>query len=171
MQTRPPASIGKFSLMALLLIAAISGSYVSPQRSEMVDAQATGICGRSSTVQRAILRQLDNVSCDEVTSADLATIEFLWIRFSFGGLATGDVDGLTGLEFLGLSGNNVTPFPATVFQDLGSLEFLYVRDGAATELAADNFTGLVGLQSLIFSGPDVTTIDSGAFNGLTSLEG
>ena len=105
-----------------------------------------------------------------MTSDDLATIEFLWIRFSFGGLATGDLDGLTGLEFLGLSGSNVTPFPATVFQDLGSLEFLYVRDGAATELAVDSFTGLVGLQSLIFSGPDVTTIDSGAFNGLTSLE-
>ena len=170
MQTRPPASIGKFSLMALLLIAAISGSYVSPQRSEMVDAQATGICGRSSTVQRVILRQLDNVSCDEVTSADLATIEFLWIRFSFGGLATGDMDGLTGLEFLGLSGNNVTPFPATVFQDLNSLEFLYVRDGAASSVAADSFSGLGGLQSLIFSGPNVTTIDPGALNGLTSVE-
>ena len=170
LQTHSRASITKFCLIALLLFAVIFGSNVLPHRSETVEAQASGICDRSPSVRSAILRQLDNVSCDEVTSADLATIEFLWIRFFFGGLATGDLDGLTGLEFLGLSGSNVTPLPATVFQDLGSLELLYVRDGAATELAADSFSGLGGLQSLIFSGPDVTTIDPGALNGLTSVE-
>ena len=84
----------------------------------------------------------------------------MWIRFFGSGLATGDLGGLTGLEFLGLSGNNITVFPAVVFQDLSSLEFLYVRDGDATVVAPDSFTGLSGLQNLIFSGPEVTTLDS-----------
>ena len=95
----------------------------------------------------------------------MASIDFLWVRFFFGGLASGDMVGLTGLEFLGLSGSGLFPFPDEVFDDLGSLEFLYVRDGDATVVAPDSFTGLSGLQNLIFSGPEVTTLDSQAFNG------
>ena len=162
-------ALSKFFLATLLLIAVCLGSSFPSHRTETVKAQETGICDRSAAVRSAILRQLDNASCDEVTSADLASIEFLWVRIFFGGLAAGDFDGLTGLEFLGISGDNFTSFPEAVFQDLNSLEYLYVRDGAATELAADSFSGLAGLQTLVFSGPRVTTLDSGAFNGLTNL--
>ena len=95
----------------------------------------------------------------------MASIDFLWIRFFFGGLATGDLGGLTGLEFPGLSGASILPFPVDVFGDLSSLETLYLRDGDATELPADSFSGLAGLQSLIVNGPEVTTLDPGAFNG------
>ena len=170
LQTHSRASITKFSVIALLLIAVVFGSIVSPHRSESVEAQAAGICGRSSTVQRAILRQLDNLSCDEVTSADLASIESLWIGFSFSGFTTGDLDGLTSLKSLGIFGRNITPFPATDFQDLSSLESLWVYDGAATKIVVDSFSGLAGLQVLTFYGPRVITIDPGAFNGLTSLD-
>ena len=100
----------------------------------------------------------------------MASIDFLWIRFFFGGLAKGDLGGLTGLEFLGLSGASILPFPVDVFGDLSSLETLYLRDGDATELPADSFSGLAGLQSLIVNGPEVTTLDPGAFNGLSGLE-
>ena len=68
--------IAKFSLTFLFLIAIVFGSNVSPHRSETVEAQDSGICDRSSSVRSAILGQLDNASCDEVTSADLASIDF-----------------------------------------------------------------------------------------------
>jgi len=170
LQTHSRALISKFSVIAVLSILVVFGSSVSPDRSETTEAQATGICDRSSSVRSAILRQLDNVSCDEVTGTHLAGIEFLYIYFFAGGLEGGDLDGLTRLEWLGLRGNGILSFPPRVFDDLSGLEFLYVGDHAATTIAADTFASLSTLTVLRLSVNSITTIDPGAFNGLTSLD-
>lgn len=150
-----------------------SSSLPSLQPQETVQAQVSGICGRSFTVQSAILRSTDAESCADVTSADLASIKFLYLRFFFGGLRAGDLDGLTALDWLGINGNNVIPFPTGVFDDLVALEFLYVRDAAVTTVPTDSFAGFsssVALETMLLSLPEVTTIATGAFNGLAAVE-
>lgn len=140
---------------------------------QIVEAQTQGICDRSLTVQLALLSATDEKACEDVSATDLASIDFLYLSFFAGGLVAGDLDGLTRLDWLGLRGRGIFPFPNGVFDDLTNLEFLYVRDDAIASVAADSFSGLSalnGLSYMVLVVPAAATIDAGALNGLGNLE-
>ena len=161
------------SLIVVLLAVILSWPLSLSPTQQIVEAQSPGICDRSSTVQSALLRATAVASCEDVTSTDLASIDFLYLQFFFGGLIAGDLDGLTGMEWLGLRGDDIVPFPNGVFDDLTSLEFIYIRNSANTLVAADSFltlSGLTTLESFVLSVPDATDIDPDAFNGLGNVE-
>ncbi len=167
-------NIAKSSLIALSSIAIVFAYKISIDHRQTVEAQTSGICDRSSWVQSAILGELGRVQCEDVTSADLASIDFLFVRVfnssTSPALERGDFDGLTSLEFLVLLGLNIGPFPQGQSADLANLKTLYVRDIRATTIGADHFSGLTNLETLFLIGPEVLSIDSGAFNGLVGLK-
>ena len=77
--------------------------------------QQTGICGRTSAVQTAILAKISSVdNCADATANHLAAITGTLdlYRTSINALAAGDFDGLTSLTILNLGANRLTTLPA-----------------------------------------------------------
>ena len=92
--------------------------------------QQTGICGRTSAVQTAILAKIANVdNCADATANHLAAITGTLdlYRTSINALAAGDFDGLTSLTILNLGANRLTTLPAGVFDGLTALTLLSLR--------------------------------------------
>ena len=108
---------------------------------------AAGICGRTQQVRDAILGRISGINdCADVTDAHLATITGQ-LRFQYRGITTlqpGDFDGLTALEGLVLSDNDLTELPDGVFEDLIALEELNLDSNELAELPDGVFDGLTG---------------------------
>ncbi len=122
----------------------------------------TDLCSRSPGVRANIIEKLSK-SCEDVTPADLASIETLDFRPAenneqlVGTLKSGDFVGLTGLERLRLNGNQLTTLPADIFAGLQtsrvqtSFEVLWLQNNDLTSLPAGIFAGLIGLITLNLS--------------------
>ena len=157
--------------LALLVIVAVT--YLA--HGDPALAQGTGICGRTPEVQAKILAALSSIDdCANVTDEDLAGITAeIWVRLSpqdSQEFKSGDFDGLTAITFLNLlSGNQVTELPEGIFDDLDSLEKLYLFL-ELSDLPDDIFDGLSNLNTLVASSNEISTLPAGVFDGLDELE-
>ena len=78
--------------------------------------------------------------------------------------------GLTSLQNLYLSQNQLTSLPDGIFSDLTSLRYLDLWQNRLTSLPEDVFSGLTSLQDLNLSGNRLTSLPKDVFSDLTSLE-
>ena len=81
-----------------------------------------------------------------------------------------DFSGLSGLEGLWLSDNELTGLPTDVFADLSSLRILALGFNQLTELESGMFSDLPLLEGLGLSGNGFTTLSAGVFSSLDSLK-
>ena len=105
------------------------------------------ICGRTSQVRDAILAKLPGVDdCAAVTAYNLRSIdgEINLHDRGIASLKSGDFSGMNGLEFLKLSGNELSTLPAGVFDGLSALRELSLQSNELTALPAGAFRGLTG---------------------------
>ena len=66
--------------------------------------------------------------------------------------------------------NRLTTLPAGVFDDLTSLQWLYLQENRLTTLPAGVFDRLTSLYHLNLSDNRLTTLPAGVFNGLAGLQ-
>ena len=150
--------------------------------------QATGrerrapplVCKRNPKVRDAITAAAGKETCGEVTASDLASIRTLDLSYklygaldeSEGALPLGSVDGLTGLVFLDLRGNDeLTVLEPGLFDGLTKLTVLDLRSNGLTALRADVFDGVPNLARLeLWDNPKLATLEPGAFRGLANME-
>lgn len=79
------------------------------------------------------------------------------------------IQGLTNLQWLDLSGNQLTTLPVDLFAGLINLRTLYLSNNRLTTLLVGLFTELTNLQTLWLSVNRLTTLPAGLFAGLTNL--
>ena len=120
-------------------------------RSTPVRPQVTGptlaVCDRTSRVRDAILARLSGIDdCAEVTAHNLRSIDGEMNLHDRGiaSLKSGDFSGMNGLEFLKLSGNDLTTLPAGVFDGLSAVRELSLQSNDLASLPAGAFRGLTG---------------------------
>ncbi|MYJ93268.1 MAG: leucine-rich repeat protein, partial [Chloroflexi bacterium] len=78
--------------------------------------------------------------------------------------------GLSSLQTLELRSNRMSDLPEDVFDGLSSLRTLDLQRNDFTDLRADVFDGLSGLQSLDLSLNDLTELPEGMFDGIANLQ-
>ena len=135
-----------------------------------------GICSRQPKVRTAILAKLPDISdCGQVTASDLSDItggmrlgSTRWI----GELRASDFAGLSNLQKMEIHGvENLTTLPDGVFQDLSSLESLYVGSAGLTEVHPSALDGLSNLQLLrLTANHDLHELPVGVFDNLPNLQ-
>ena len=132
-----------------------------------------GICPRTPQVQNAILNALPDINrCEDVTEDDLAKITAPLIITSFPDLTEllpGDFDGLSSLQRLDLSDNQLTELPDDIFSALIALITLDLSDNQLTELQNDVFSALLALTTLDLSGNQLTELPDDIFSALLAL--
>ena len=77
--------------------------------------------------------------------------------------------GLTDLERLNLSANDLSELPADAFSRLTKLEHINLRKNELTSLPAGVFSGLSELTRLNLSENELTSLPAGVFSGLSKL--
>ena len=148
-------------------------------------AAFTPVCDRTPQVRDEIVEQSPVSACADVTEAHLAAITglglggnpFAALVEAFGGTAdegmditalqVGDFNGLTGLTTLYVSGEQLSSVPAGVFDELISLEILFLT-GNFSSLPDGIFDGLTSLTTLSVAG-SFSSLPDGIFDKLTSL--
>lgn len=141
------------------------------------------ICDRTPQVRDEIMLAIGETNCAAVTAEQLAAIDPLcfqkldvvrcrssYNRAPIAMIKQGDFDGLTGLQYLYLGGNQLTTLPAGVFRGLTSLEDLGLSENQLTTLQAGVFRDLTSLQILNLWGNKLTILPVGVFDSLTSLQ-
>ena len=134
------------------------------------------VCDRTPQVRDAIVAALPNVSdCADVTAADLASITDLNLSTPFPepditALKANDFNGLTALERLDLTGNNLSSLPAGIFNDLTALEVLHLSWNNLSGLPVGIFDDLIALTHLILPQNGLSSLPVGIFDKLTALE-
>ena len=82
------------------------------------DSPTTPVCARS--ILDYLEEALDESRCRDISRGDLATLaEFDLSDQEISSLAAGDLDGLTGIMSLDLSGNELSTLPRGIFDELG----------------------------------------------------
>ncbi len=105
------------------------------------------ICNRTSQVREAILARLSGVNdCAAVTTANLRRIDGEINLHDKGitSLKSGDFSGMNRLEFLKLSGNELSTLPAGVFDGLSAVRELSLETNDLVSLPDGAFRGLTG---------------------------
>ena len=129
-------------------------------------AAVVSICGRLLVVQEALR---GSTACDEVTAGQLANVETLDLsNMGLAALATGDLDGLSGLRRLSLSGNGLSDIAAVLFVGLPALEELDLSSNSLV----DNWSlpRLPRLEVLNLGGmPRLSSIRGSVFRALPAL--
>ena len=130
----------------------------------------TPVCERSPQVAMRIRSDLDRLSCEEVSNADLASIGELYMRYTEE-LKPGDFSGLSNLTVLRIDLANGLTLAPGVFDGLSNLRQLSFFGDHAMELPPGAFSGLPSLDELYISlDSDMpTTLHSGTFEGLSNL--
>ena len=148
-------------------------------------AQTVNICDRTPQVRDVIVQIMHELSpryvggCADVPSRRLAGIGGLsFVGSSLTALKAGDFAGMTGLDWLDLSGSQrdkrydlvLTTLPEDLFDGLTGLEYLHLRNNRLTSLPAGVFSGLTSLQELTLDNNQLTTLPAGLFVGLNGLQ-
>ena len=145
--------------------------------SDVFDIRVAGtdVCTRTSEVRAAILAAVTEVSdCADLTPTQVAAISSLDVSDHGSGLTslrTGDLEGLTGLTELDLSGNRLASLPADVFDELAALTSLDLSNNslASTSLPEGLFAPLASLATLRLAGnpgaPFAPTVNAGDDRG------
>ena len=165
-----------------------------PKRVEVNRVQGNPLLELTSEVATAIAAELD-MSPADVDATDLVGVKILDLRgkltserlslLDFVGLSSMEVlvlsdneltslpsgifNGLTSLTHLILSRNKLTELPSGIFNGLTSLTHLHLDDNILESLDADVFSNLTSLTHLHLNNNELTELPSSIFNGLTSL--
>ena len=143
----------------------------------------TGVCNRTPQVRDAIFDVLNKRRCEDITTADLASIKYLDLGIRRAGniagrhsdkaaitaLKSGDFAGLSGLEELNLGNNSLATLPGDVFAGLSSLKKLHLSGNDLTALPVNVFAGLSSLEVLSLGDNNLTALDVSLFAGLSRL--
>ena len=138
----------------------------------------SGVCGRTEQVRDGIVAEIAGVSdCADVTTAQLAGVTDLDLDLDqsvnskkIKSLQPGDFSGMTALELLHLSFNDLSSLPSGVFSGLTALQTLRLDYNDLSSLPSGVFSGLTALQTLRLNTNDLSSLPSGVFSGLTALE-
>ena len=128
-----------------------------------------GICDRTPQVRDAIVDLIPHVdACAAVTDADLAAVGgLLNLRNSgISSLRSDDFAGLTKLESLILTRNQLTTVPAGIFSQLVALQRLRIVHNELESLPSNLFAGLARLDILDLEFNRLTEFPPGLFAGL-----
>ena len=150
---------------------------------EVVDSANIGVCNRTPQVRDAIFDVLNKRRCEDITTADLASIKYLDLGIRRAGnvagrhsdkaaitaLKSGDFAGLSGLEELNLGNNSLSTLPGDVFAGLSSLKKLHLSGNDLTALPVNVFAGLSSLEVLLLGGNNLAALDVSLFAGLSRL--
>ena len=144
-------------------------------RVTVVDPVPADVCSRTPQVRDALVEAVGFINrvddCADMTTADLTQVTGLDLRLAgIGALQAHDFRGLTSLELLRLSYNQLSELPEGVFRGLSNLEALLLYDNAVTRLSPRVFEGLGSLRWLELDGNRLDAVPEGLFSGLTSLE-
>ena len=126
------------------------------------------VCDRTTQVANAIVALALVETCDEVTAGHLAEIRRLDL-IGISSLQTGDFAGLTNLEYLDLSSNNLSELPENIFAGRTNLVELDLSSSGLSELPPNVFAGLTSLETLRLNGNDLETLPADIFDGPTNL--
>ena len=142
-----------------------------------------GVCDRTPQVGDEIVQQAGVGGCVQVEDRHLASIHGLDLCFPkeewlgceredilITELREGDFLGLSGLEWLNLTGNGLTALPEGIFSGSSSLFDISLFHNRLAELPADIFAGLSRLHVLALGLNDLTALPEGVFSDLISLE-
>ena len=139
------------------------------EASEAATAATLPVCGRTSQVRDAILARLPGVDdCAEVTAWNLRSIdgEINLHRRGIASLKAGDFSGMNGLEFLKLSGNELSTLPAGVFDGLSAVRELSLQTNDLTSLPDGAFRGLTGRLGLKLNNNEFSAFPAAALDDL-----
>ena len=151
---------------------------VTSEPTVAIVADDAGICGRTTSVQKRILRYADaSNDCALVTDAHLESVTLMGLSAlrsippsDFDSLKPGDLDGLTNLEHLYIRGP-IPQLPEGIFDDLTGLRRLQLDRTVVAELPDGVFDNLSRLMSLeVIGNRDLNTLPGGAFDSLSNLE-
>ncbi len=105
------------------------------------------VCERSSAVIKALSKDLNIQSCEEITADDLKAVHRLSIvNYPKSTLKSGDLSGLSQLDFLAISG--FESIPNYYMANLPRLKELRIEDSDMSSPAAELFAGLNSLEIL-----------------------
>jgi hypothetical protein len=125
---------------------------------------AQNVCVRTGAIRDLIEQKLQK-PCNEITAADLATIEEMQIE-RVPSLRTGDFAGLTGMTKVAISGFYGTfRLPPLLFAGLPSLKDIFVRN---VTISADTFADTASVEQLVLFG-DVEQLTPAHLEALVSL--
>ena len=143
-----------------------------PIRIDQPGPDSGGVCDRTAAVAEAITAAAPVEQCWLVTSAHLAAIDgTLNLRDKqIAALLPGDFAGLSNLDRLFLSRNDLTTLPAGLFAELVALRVLELYDNRLTILPEGIFQGLSNLKNLFIGGNAYTALPPRIFQGLSNLE-
>ena len=134
----------------------------------LVAAAPQGICDRTPEVRDAIR---GSVPCDEVTDVQLRRKKSLWLENrEITALTAEDFAGLYNLTYLDLRRNYVEVLPEGVFDDLTSLEKLYLSSTRLREVPDDAFANSPNLEELDLYASPLTRAPAAWFAKRTSLK-
>ena len=129
---------------------------------------AANVCARTAKVQSA-LALLTGKACGAITADDLARVSSPVIRDGLPSLKAGDLDGLTNVTDLTLSGGYTT-IPENISADMVNLDKVNLRCDL-TALPAGLFQNSPKIRSLDIVTTDINTpLPATLFNGLTQLK-
>ncbi len=137
--------------------AATAGYCADVLEEEFERGGRSGECG-----SRASGRGGTDVVFQAAASADGATDRITSLK-------SGDFQGLSGLQFLDLSGNFLRGLPDSVFADLAGLDTLDLRENRLAALPRDVFGPLAGLEYLDLSDNVLTVLPDSSFAGMADL--
>ena len=153
--------LSKFEMAVILLLTPVF-SY----------GQFVSVCDRTPQVRDAIMEKAavidSEIECqdDDLLELILPVIEFLDLTGkNITSLKLGDFSGLTSLHSLALTENNLTALPPGIFAGLVLLVFLNLDDNNLTALPPDIFSGLSSLMVLYLDDNELTALPPGIFTG------
>ena len=130
------------------------------------------LCDRTEQVRDAVMARKSYIGdCSIVTNLHLETVRGLDLEDSgIEALLAEDFRGLSNLEWLALSANDLSELPEGVFDDLSSLERLTLSSNDLSALPEGVFDDLSSLERLTLSSNDLSALPEGVFDDLSSLE-
>ncbi len=130
-----------------------------------------GVCARTPEVADELVRRAGAADCAGVTEEHLAVIGNLDLGSR--GIATlrsGDFAGLSNLEVLSLSRNQLTALPPDIFAGLGSLRSVWLIFNHLAALPPDIFAGLANLERLRLHYNQLASLPPSIFADLPRLD-